>query len=365
MAAEVKRPERGVIRRWGPPIIAFSLLGWVIQHHGGVDLITQLFQRLGWWWLLIFIPSGLRVALIISAYRNALPGRGREVSFWTLTQIERSGAALNSLLPFGKNSSQLVKVPVLRHWYPTEGIVAAWAWGVMAKWVSNVWGGVGTAIPLLMGFGERAPMVVLTLVGIGMAAPSLFIAYSLRRGLAKKITGLLTLFPAAIVRRRREKALVWANKLDTHMHSAIGERRGDFLRVLWLRFLSQLVRIGEIWLVVELLEIPGGILTALIYNGVSRAVTQLGGVIPGRVGLMEWIQAGTFGAIGLTEQAGVEIALTFRVRYLVMLFVNYTALARLDALIQRYPPRHDVEDTADAAAVSESVQSGVPDPDSE
>ena len=134
------------------------------------------------------------------------------------------------------------------------------------------------------------------------------------------------------------------------MAAAVGERRADYLRLIGFRFLGQLVRVLELWLVVELLGLPGGILTAVLYNATSRAVEQLTPFIPGRIGIMEVVQTAVFAALGLTAEAGLEMALTLRFRYIVNLLVSYGALTRMDALSQKFPPQPSASEPAEPDA---------------
>ena len=111
----------------------------------------------------------------------------------------------------------------------------------------------------------------------------------------------------------------------------------------------------EIWLAIELLGLSGGILAALLYNSVSRGVTQLAVFIPGRIGIMEAAQATVFAALGLGSTNGLALALALRFRYIVNLLVSHGALARVHILAERFPPR--------AAELTRAENSPSPPPD--
>lgn len=321
------------------PIVAFSLLGWVLYRYDGIRILREVITDLGWRFGLLLIPWSVIALITILAYRNALPKRGKAIPFWVLVQIERSGSALNALLPLGNNSSHIIKVSLLRHWYSTESIVSAGVWCALATGNANVFGAIGPLVALAIGFGEPWAVGLIAAVAVVMAVPTLTILALIPRGLAARVTKLISKLPGAFVAKRREKWLAWAKRLDKHMASAVGERKRDYLRLIGFRFLGQFVRVLELWLVVELLGLPGGILTAVLYNATSRAVQQLTPFIPGRLGVMEIAQAAVFGALGLTQEAGVEMALTLRFRYIVNLIVSYSALTQLDALTHKYPAR--------------------------
>ena len=336
--APPETPRRRLLR-WLSPVIAFGLLAWVLERNNGLQVITEVFARVGWRWLLLLIPWSAIAAMTILGYRTALPGRGKAIPFLTLLQVERAGSALNALLPLGNHGSQVIKLTVLRHWFPSAGIAGAAVWCTLATGLNNLYAGVGPAAALVVGFGNPLAAQLLLASCVITALPSATILLLVRQGLARRVGALLGRIPLALVRRRRDRALAWARKLDTHLASAVGARRGDFARLMLLRVTAQTVRFGEIWLAVHLLGIEGGIVTALLYNAMSRAVTQLLGFIPGRIGALEAVSLLTFEGIGLDGGDGLALALTLRFGFIVNLLVSHGALARMPALAQRFPPR--------------------------
>ena len=335
--------RRPGLRAWIMPVVALGLLAWLMHRYDGIGVIKKVADQLGWRWLLLIPPWSAIALITIMAYRTALPGRGRAIPFWVLLQIERSGSALNALLPLGNNSSHIIKVGLLRHWFSSESIVAAAVWCAMATGNANAFGAIGPLICLALGFGETWAVGVLAATAVLMAIPTLLILSLVRKGLAARVMRLVSKLPGAFVSKRREKWRAWAERLDTHLASAVGERRGDYARLLGFRFLGQTIRVLELWMVVELLDLPGGILTAVLYNATSRAVEQLAPFIPGRLGVMEGVSMAVFASLGLTGEAGLQMALTLRIRYFVNLIVSYSALTRLDALAQKYPARSEAE----------------------
>ena len=330
------------VMRWFAPFVAFGLLAWVLYKNDGLQVITEVFERIGWRWLLLLIPWSAIALMTILAYRTALPGRGKAIPFWTLVQVERAGSALNAILPLGNHGSQVIKLSVLRHWFPSASLVGAAVWCTLATGLNNAYAAVGPAAALAAGFGNALAAQLLLLSCVVTALPALTIISLVKHGIGARLSRLLGRLPFRFVRRRKDRALAWARKLDTHLASAVGDRRGDFLRLMALRVLAQSVRVCEIWLVVTLLGIEGGLWTALLYNAMSRAVTQLLGFIPGRIGALEAVSLLTFEGIGLEGADGLALALTLRFGFLVNLLVSHGALARMPGLAQRYPARtHD------------------------
>ena len=338
-AAPRQRTRAQKIRAWLAPLIAIGLLGWVFDRYDGVAVLQQIFEQIGWDWPLLLIPYAAIAVITIFAYRWALPDRGRAIPFWVLLQIERSGSAMNALLPLGNQSSQLVKLAVMRHWYSSEEIVGTAAWTSLATGNANAFAALGPAVCLAVGFGDPLIVGILLAVAVGMSVPTLTILYFLPRGLPQRVASLVTRLPGRFVAKRKDKWMAWAARLDKHVVAAVTTRRRDYLRLLGMRLLGQAIRIGELWLVVELLGLPGGIMTAFLINALSRAVQQLGGFVPGRLGVMEWVSAETFAALGFTEADGLAVALTLRLRYFANLIVSFGALTGLNHLAEKYPPR--------------------------
>jgi hypothetical protein len=345
------------------PVLAFALLVWVIHRHGGVDVIVQVHERVGWNWPLLVIPVSVIAVLTILAYRVALPGRGKEVPLWPLIQIERSGTALNSVLPLGNNSSHIVKIGLLRHWYSTEEIASAGVWCAVASGASNVYTLIGPLVCLAVGFGEPGVVLIFAAASLVMSLPMVGVLLLVGKGLSARVTRVLTLVPLGFVQARKEKMIAWAQRLDKHVAAATAERRADFALLMFYRFSSQAVRVGEIWLAVELLKLPGGIYTALLYNALNRAVLQLFVFIPGRIGVMEFASAEGFAALGLSDQAGLELALVLRFRFFVKVAIGYTALASLPGIAEKYPPptaqdgpEGETDIISEAAASSSSLE---------
>lgn len=334
------------------PVLSFALLAWVIHSHGGLDLIQRIVALVGWQWPLLLLPVTIIGLLTILAYRTALPGRGKAVPLWPLIQVERSGTALNTILPFGNHSSHIIKIGLLRHWYSSEEIASAGVWCVAATGASNIYAAIGPLVCLAVGFGEPGVVLILAAISIAMAVPMLTALMLVGKGLSARVTRVITLVPLKVLARRKDRMLAWAERLDTHVASATGERRADFAVLMCYRFLSQVVRVGEIWLAIEILQLPGGLLAALLYHALNRAVLHLLIFVPGRIGVMEAISQEVFEILGFSGEAGLQIALVLRLRFLMKLVIGYTAMASLPGIAEKYPANRRDETTTTAASDS-------------
>jgi hypothetical protein len=319
------------------------LLAFVIHRNGGIETIAGVVARLGQRWPLLLVPYGFLALATIMAYRSCLPGRGRAVPFLVLVQIERSGSALNAFLPLGDSSGNIIKVALLRHWYTSDEIVAAGAWSSLATGVGNALAALGPMLAYAMGVLPLPYAALLSGICVAMTIPAATVMILVKRGLAAKAASLVTRAPFAAVQKREDAILAWAESLDHHVAGAVSHRVRDFLHVVFWRAVYQVVRIGELWLVITLLGLAGGLGAALAYNAMSRAVQQTLTFVPGRVGVVEGLAAQLAKAFAWPSAAGVALALTLRFTYLVNLVISSTALSGAHALASKYPPRSAAE----------------------
>jgi hypothetical protein len=315
-----------------------ALFGWVLWNGGAHDVV-EVVRRVGWRWPLLLLPQAVIAASLLLSFRAALPNRGRAVPWGVMIQAERSAAVLTSLLPLGNYGGNIAKVLLLRHWYTTDQIIAAGAWGALATGLSHVLGAIGPVVAAALGRTPEPLMAVaFGMVNVVMAVPSATILLLVRRGLSAWIARLLVRLPLAFLRRRRERIVSWAGRLDRNLADAVGARRRDFLIQLAYKAMGQAGRIGEIWLAIELLGLPGGIVTALLYNAFSRTVTTVLSFIPGQLGVLEISSMVAFDALGFTPEMGLQIALVLRFRYVVNMLMSTTALGASSSVLRRYPP---------------------------
>lgn len=339
-------PPKAPSSKWSRHLIsiavalaAFGLLAFVIHRNGGLATIASIIARLGNSWPLLLLPYAINAGSTIMAYRSCLPGRGRDVPFMVLVQIERSGSALNAFLPLGDSSGNIIKIALLRHWYTSDQIVAAGVWSSLATGVGNGIAAIGPLIVYAMGILPGESVAVLSGLCLLMTVPAVTILVLVRRGLMVRAASALTRLPIRRLRARKDTIVEWARGLEHHVASAVSTRFGDFLRVVGWRACYQFVRVCEIWLVITLLDLPGGIGAALAYNAMSRVVQQVFTFVPGRMGVVEGFSAVLSSALGWPASAGVGLSLTLRFNFFVNLFVSGSALSGTHALSLKYPPR--------------------------
>jgi hypothetical protein len=343
MASAQPRNERWPLLKkvlsWASTPAAFVLLAWTIQRHGGRAVLEEVIARASTGWPLLLLTYGAGVLVTFTAYRTCLPERGRAVPLHILLLVERSGSALNALLPLGDSSGNLIKVLLLRHWYTSDQIIAAGAWGAIGTGLCNCIAGIGPLAVYALGYLDGPVALLIATASIAASVPAFIILRLLHFGISSRIARLLTFLPGGVVARRKAKILDWAAGLDRNLQAAVGARRSDFRRLVVLRASTHVVRTCEIWLAVTLLGIPAGLIAAVLFHATHRAVTQVFAFIPGRLGILELVSAAVFGAAGLDANTGVEIALLLRFTYFLNLVLSTIALSSARTVARRYPAR--------------------------
>ncbi len=335
-------------------VLAIALFAWVIYRNGGVDTVTSIISRVGMAWPLLLIPYGVTALFTLLGYRVSLPRGGKDIPLFVLTRIERSGSALTAVLPMGESSANVIKLALLRHWYRTDEIVTAGAWGALGTGVSNAFACIGPFVAVALGVVDAKTGILIGVVSIVMAIPACVTLYLAKYGLAERFAAWVVRIPVGYVRKRSEKITVWSQRVDINLVAAVGERRRDFIMLVVYRVVRDLCRVAQVWLVIELLGLPGGFLAALIFNALSRAVAVAAGVIPGRLGIQELTAGAVFASLGFPPDYGVQIALAMRFLYFVNLILASLAFSSTHELMQKYPPRSD-EERARSAAGEASV----------
>lgn len=331
------------LRGWIVRIVAIGLLVWLLDKHGGMALLSSIGDRLGMRWPLLLIPWACTTVVGMAAYQSCLPRRGKDAPQSVLVRVQLAGAALNTILPLGASSSNIMKISLLRHWYSAEALVAAGIWGSLGTGIGNALSGLGPLTVLSLGFGEPWVIVTLAAITVAMGIPAVTAVALVSKGLSERVTRLVTLLPFEPLRRRSQSLINWAARVDVHLAAAVGERRGDFVRLVALRALFQVIRVLEIWLAAELLGIPDGLLIALLYNTMTRTISQVARFVPGQWGVLEATAGAMFVALGLDAQSGIALALALRIRHFASLVAAFTALGTINNLPGRYPPRNERE----------------------
>jgi hypothetical protein len=330
-------------------VIGIALFLWVFLSQDGVEILLGVVRTIGDRWPLLLVPYAIGAGLSVLCYQVALPGRGRAVPFGALLHAERASIIVNSVLPFANYGGNFVKVMLLGHWYTTSEVLAAGVWGAIGSGLCNSLAVVGPVVAIMVGVSDPFAAAIIALLTLTTSIPAFLVITSVRKGLTAKLIRLL----ARIPRIRDEKKTLWlkrARDFDVHLAKAVGERRRDFALHVFIKSGVQVTRVAEIWLIIELLGLSGGLLVALLFNAVSRTTEQFLSFIPGQFGVFEASAMLGFSALGFSIEDGLAVALTLRFHFFVSMFVSGSALATASRVTKKYPPATSLTDGVSSGA---------------
>jgi len=302
-------------------LIIASVLGFLLIIYlvvdSGTAAVAQAMLVVGWWLLPITLFHLVPLTFSALSWRELLPGANRPDAFIVL-RIRWIRESINSLLPVAGVGGDVASVR-LAHLKGVPGAQAA------ASMVVDTTLGVGTqlifvlsgVLLLLMRSTERSSLMVAAVVLIGMAilfvAITAFVLFQHRglfAALAKFTSGLLS----------AKWLSTFAPGASTIDDAVVATYRSGW--VMWRASLFRLVGwaagAGEIWLVMQSLGQPVGMIDAYILESLGSGVRAAAFIVPGALGALEASYV-LFGALfGLPADIALVISLSKRVRELAL-----------------------------------------------
>ena len=297
-------------------VLGFLLIIYLVVD-SGTAAVAQAMLVVGWWLLPITLFHLVPLTFSALSWRELLPGANRPDAFSVL-RIRWIRESINSLLPVAGVGGDVASVR-LAHLKGVPGAQAA------ASMVVDTTLGVGTqlifvlsgVLLLLMRSTERSSLMVAAVVLIGMAilfvAITAFVLFQHRglfAALAKFTSGLLS----------AKWLSTFAPGASTIDDAVVATYRSGW--VMWRASLFRLVGwaagAGEIWLVMQSLGQPVGLIDAYILECHGSGVRAAAFIVPGALGALEASYV-LFGALfGLPADIALVISLSKRVRELAL-----------------------------------------------
>jgi putative membrane protein len=310
--------RRQVIRA---SVIIAAVLGFLLVVYlvidSGTAAVAHAMLVVGWWLLPITLFHLVPLTFSALSWRELLPGANRPDAF-IVVRIRWIRESINSLLPVAGVGGDVASVR-LAHLKGVPGAQAA------ASMVVDTTLGVGTqlifvlsgVLLLLMRSTERSSLMVAAVVLIGMGilfvAITAFVLFQHRglfAALAKFTSGLLS----------AKWLSTFAPGASTIDDAVVATYRSGW--VMWRASLFRLVGwaagAGEIWLVMQSLGQPVGVIDAYILESLGSGVRAAAFIVPGALGALEASYV-LFGALfGLPADTALVISLSKRVRELAL-----------------------------------------------
>jgi putative membrane protein len=306
-------------------VAVLALLVW----YAGAGSVLRRLAALGWGAPLVLVPYLLINALDTLGWRCTLPSpHVHRVPFLSLYLVRMAGEAVNSVTPTAAVGGEPVKAQLLRA-YGIAGSDAA-ASVVIAKTALVVSQAAFVLIGLAALFErlERrtAGAIWVTVLILVCALFAVVLVGLQRRGPVSAVwRGLRWLAPRSPRIAGLESA---ARAVDARLADYYRiERRGFVLATLW-HLAAWLLGVGEVVLIMELLDTPITLLDALIIEALAQPIRAVAVIVPGGLGLQEVGGVALASSLGVPEAAGVALWLLKRAREIVFDVVGLAFLTR-------------------------------------
>jgi len=292
----------------------------------GLDSVLTVLGRLSCWQLvLVCIPYGLIMAVDTLGWRYAFMNSAPPYS--RMLAARTAGEAVNIVTALGSVGGEAVKVWLLRPAVPYEESVPSI---VIAKTTSTM------AQALLLGVGTILALAATKLdVDVIWAMGALL-------GVELLLVGGFFVTQVAGLVRRVGRLLTWsglikdasaADDLDARLRRYYRESWPRFALSVSFHFCGWLLGALEVLVILYVLEIPVGVVTAIVIEAVGSGVRFVSFLVPGSLGVLEGANTGVFDALRLGASAGLAFSLVRRARQGVWIGIGLIVLvvARMQA----------------------------------
>jgi len=329
-------------------IFGCVLLAYLVDKIG-VPKLMQDVEKLGWGIFVIIALGGVGHVAKAWAWRLALPGVGKKVSFLQFFKLRLASEAVGQLGILGQAFGEGLRVSALSSEVPIASRVSSVAMdrglfvvtGVLVALVGIV------AATFSMNLAHRwlsyAVIFAVTLIALLLA---LALAVQKRWGI---LSG-----PARLAKKVRY-CRAWLEKRE-HLIASIESKLFSFRReapkAFWMSFglnlLTHIAALLEIYVVLRLMGFNIGIVGALIFEALTKLVNVVGLLNPGNVGTYEGGNVLIARMFGLGADTGMVVAVARRIRAIFWAGIGAICLFVLTKHKKRRPHLDNAESRGDA-----------------
>ena len=294
----------------------------------GYAQVASYLANVGWgfFWLVlihIFTTFGDVYSLKVAVHH-------KEFTPFRATMIALSGAAINSLTPFGE-AGEALKVNMMGSYVPVrQSVSAVVVWNFLyriTKWI------IVFSAPFLIllfeqGQGNFTPWMV---AGIFVASlicflPTLLYALVIWKGAARIIINFLRRLPV-LKKKNWEKIMAAAEDTDRQMSAFTRARRRDAFVIMGLLLFARLMAILEIWAVMRMIGHPISYIVAMFLFSGGTVVRTLISISPVQIGVVEAGGGALFHLLGLPVDVGFTQMFIRRLRMMLFNMIGLVFLA--------------------------------------
>lgn len=301
-------------------LAGFGLACWVIWQQDFSE-VWQLLSAAGFGLLLAAFTHIPSMILNAHAWAMLMPGHGRPGLAGMVFQVWVR-ESVNSLLPVGRVGGELVCYRLLRR----QGVRAApAAGGLIADVALSL---VSQLLFALLGLGLLA--LGGATLGWGALIAGLLAGFVLAGGmimvLRASLLGRAIAAINALAKDRLSGMAEGARRLDTYLRRLWARPRAALLCTAW-QFAAWVVGGLEIWVACRVLGVEISLADALMIEALIQALASAAFIVPGALGVQEAGFVGLAVLAGLDPSLGAALAVTRRIRDLVLYLPGLLAWA--------------------------------------
>ncbi len=295
-------------------LLGVALLVYLVERAGPGKLLKDA-KTIGWGMLLVIGVTGFAHIVRTWAWRLALPGKAKGVSFWRTFGLRLISEAVGQLGVVGLMFGESARVGLLGSGVP------------MASAISSV--AMDRGLFIAMG-------AVVTVAGIFLAAATFTFSGALRIYAGAFVLVLVLLLALAVLAiqkgwplfsgtARAASRISWFRGWIEGKKSVIDNAERQFLQFhrqapgafwvsLFLNLGSHLLAVTEVYLILHLLGTHVNFAGALILESLTKLINVIGAVNPGNLGTYEGGNMVIGKLVGLSGAQGLTVGLCRRVR---------------------------------------------------
>lgn len=308
-------------------LLGAGLVAYLIGRAGPASLLHNA-RVIGWGMLLVIALAGVAHVVRTWAWRLALLGDAKKISFWRTLGLRLVSEAIGQLGFVGLVFGESARVSMLGGGVPMASAVCSVA---MDRGLFIAMGGVVTVSGLLIAAAAVAfsqalriysLIFVVALLGLlALAALAVLKGWPLFSGTARA-AGRIPWFRSWI--HSKKAVIESAERQFLQFHR---QAPGPFWMSLLLNLGSHLLAVTEVYLILHLLGTHVSFVAALILESLTKLINVIGAVNPGNLGTYEGGNMVIGRLVGLSGAQGLTLGLCRRLRVIAWAIVGVICLA--------------------------------------
>jgi len=293
-------------------LLGAALLAYLVERAGPGKLLQNA-KTIAWGMLLVIALAGFAHIVKTWAWRLALLGESKKISFWRTLGLRLVSEAIGQLGVVGLVFGESARVALLGSGVPVASAISSVA---MDRGLFIAAGAVVTIAGLL-----AAAFVLVLLCLLGLAVLAIQKGWPLFSGSARA-AGRIPWFRGWI--NSKKAVIESAERQFLQFHR---QAPGAFWGSVMLNLASHFLAIVEVYLILQFLGARVSLVGALILESMTKLINVVGSINPGNLGTYEGgnMVIGKF--LGLTGAVGLTLGLCRRFRAIFWAIVGGICLA--------------------------------------